>query len=78
VVETLIKRIWQEVERITLSEKFKVMTYHEAMTRVSCLYIIYGARIIMFNPQFGSDKPDTRFGLEVGSSCAGALCAIYL
>ena len=50
VVETLVKKIWQEVEGVALSKRFKVMTYHEAMTRVSCLYIIYDTRIVMFNP----------------------------
>lgn len=37
VVEALIRRVWKEVEGGTLPERFKVMTYHEAMTRVSCL-----------------------------------------
>ncbi|KAF8665722.1 hypothetical protein AX16_000171 [Volvariella volvacea WC 439] len=47
VIESLIQHIWQEIEGVTLPKQFKVMTYHEAMTR------------------FGSDKPDTRFGLEI-------------
>ncbi|TFK76130.1 hypothetical protein BDN72DRAFT_810172 [Pluteus cervinus] len=47
LVESLIRKVWQELEGITLPKQFKVMTYHEAMTR------------------FGSDKPDTRFGLEI-------------
>ncbi|KAF5370014.1 hypothetical protein D9758_001264 [Tetrapyrgos nigripes] len=47
VVETLIKKIWRESENTQLPECFKVMTYHEAMSR------------------FGSDKPDTRFGIEI-------------
>ncbi|TFK43163.1 hypothetical protein BDQ12DRAFT_674504 [Crucibulum laeve] len=47
VVEKLIQTVWRNIEGIELPEHFKVMTYHEAMTR------------------FGSDKPDTRFGLEI-------------
>jgi len=37
VVEKLIRRIWSDVQGITLPETFKVMTYHEAMSRVSNL-----------------------------------------
>ncbi|THV03320.1 hypothetical protein K435DRAFT_775004 [Dendrothele bispora CBS 962.96] len=47
VVETLTKKVWRELENTELPEKFRVMTYDEAMTR------------------FGSDKPDTRFDLEI-------------
>jgi len=47
VVENIICRVWQEVEDVSLPRRFKVMTYHDAMTR------------------YGSDKPDTRFGLEI-------------
>ncbi|KAG2013916.1 aspartyl-tRNA synthetase [Coprinopsis cinerea AmutBmut pab1-1] len=47
VIEDLIRKIWQDVEGVQLSPRFKVMTYREAMER------------------FGSDKPDTRFGLEI-------------
>ncbi|KAK7470882.1 aspartate--tRNA ligase msd1 [Stygiomarasmius scandens] len=47
IVETLIRKIWRDLENMELPEQFKVMTYHEAMTR------------------FGSDKPDTRFDLEI-------------
>ncbi|KAI3596727.1 aspartyl-trna synthetase [Moniliophthora roreri] len=46
-VESMVKRIWKEVENVELPPEFQVMTYHEAMSR------------------FGSDKPDTRFGLEI-------------
>ncbi|KAK7060313.1 aspartate--tRNA ligase msd1 [Paramarasmius palmivorus] len=46
-IESIVKRIWQKEEGVELPSKFKVMTYHEAMSR------------------FGSDKPDTRFGLEI-------------
>ncbi|KAI9510444.1 tRNA synthetases class II-domain-containing protein [Russula earlei] len=47
VVEDLIRAIWAQIEKISLPDRFNVMTYHEAMCR------------------FGSDKPDTRFGLEI-------------
>ena len=35
VVESIIKRIWKEVENVELPNQFQVMTYHEAMSRVS-------------------------------------------
>jgi aspartyl-tRNA synthetase len=38
VVESLIRKIWLQIEGITLPDQFKVMTYREAMTRVSPLY----------------------------------------
>lgn len=47
IVEDLIRTIWMQMEKISLPDRFNVMTYHEAMCR------------------FGSDKPDTRFGLEI-------------
>ncbi|KAK7061532.1 aa-TRNA-ligase-II domain-containing protein [Favolaschia claudopus] len=47
VVETLIRKIWQDLEGIELAPRFKVMTYYEAMKL------------------YGSDKPDTRFGLKI-------------
>ncbi|KAJ6510026.1 tRNA synthetases class II-domain-containing protein [Mycena vitilis] len=47
VIETLIRKIWRDVEEIDLPQNFKVMTYFEAMKL------------------FGSDKPDTRFGLKI-------------
>jgi len=31
VIETLIRKIWQDVEGVELAQKFKVMTYYEAM-----------------------------------------------
>ncbi|KAJ7638608.1 tRNA synthetases class II-domain-containing protein [Roridomyces roridus] len=47
VVETLIRKIWQDVEGVPLPPRFKVMTYDNAMRL------------------YGSDKPDTRFGLKI-------------
>lgn len=47
VIETIVRKIWQDVEGIELAETFKVMTYHEAMKL------------------YGTDKPDTRFGLKI-------------
>lgn len=38
LVESLIRKIWLHMEGITLSDQFKVITYREAMTRVSPLY----------------------------------------
>lgn len=35
VAEGLVRRIWKDVQGIELPESFKVMTYHDAMTRVS-------------------------------------------
>ena len=34
-IESLIRKIWKDVEGLDLPETFNVMTYHEAMTRVS-------------------------------------------
>ncbi|KAJ7507537.1 tRNA synthetases class II-domain-containing protein [Mycena galericulata] len=47
VIETLICKIWQELEGVELPKKFKVMTYYDSMKL------------------YGSDKPDTRFGLKI-------------
>ncbi|KAG6886074.1 hypothetical protein C0993_004064 [Termitomyces sp. T159_Od127] len=35
LVEMLVQQIWHKVEGISLPTRFEVMTYHEAMTRVS-------------------------------------------
>lgn len=48
VVETLVQTIWRKVEGLDLPKSFKVMTYNEAMTRVSRLYmIVYNQIVIM-------------------------------
>ncbi|KAJ7781480.1 tRNA synthetases class II-domain-containing protein [Mycena metata] len=52
VIETLMRKIWQDIEGIELAQKFKVMTYYEAMKL------------------YGSDKPDTRFGLKIVDATA--------
>lgn len=36
VVESLIQKIWSQAEQIDLPDQFNVLTYGEAMTRVSC------------------------------------------
>lgn len=38
VVESLIRKIWSQMEDTVLPDQFRVMTYQEAMTRVSRLY----------------------------------------
>lgn len=35
VIERFVRRIWQKVEEITLPSSFRVITYNEAMARVS-------------------------------------------
>ncbi|KAH8830226.1 hypothetical protein DL96DRAFT_1592058 [Flagelloscypha sp. PMI_526] len=49
VVEAMMQEIWSKVKGIELAKQFKVITYHDAMSK------------------YGSDKPDTRFGLEISS-----------
>ena len=82
VTEQLIIQIWKQVENVDLPE-IPVMTYRDAMARVSriltppqqqqCFVSVRTQRMICstsacFNFQFGSDKPDTRFGLEVSQA----------
>ncbi|KAJ7047588.1 tRNA synthetases class II-domain-containing protein [Mycena alexandri] len=52
VIETLMRKIWQDIEGIELAQKFKVMTFYEALKL------------------YGSDKPDTRFGLKIVDATA--------
>jgi aspartyl-tRNA synthetase len=52
VVESIMKRIWREVEGVVLPETFKVMTYSDAITRVSwplpCTLIVFDATVFDF------------------------------
>jgi aspartyl-tRNA synthetase len=34
-IESLVRKIWKDVEGLDLPDTFNVMTYHEAMTRVN-------------------------------------------
>lgn len=69
VIEDLIRRIWQDVEGVQLPSSFKVMTYREAMARVSIIIESLSVNVLQIDEvmQYGSDKPDTRFGLEVSN-----------
>lgn len=40
IAEDLIRNIWKDIEGLELPETFKVMSYHEAMTRVSSHKVI--------------------------------------
>ena len=42
-IESLIRKIWKDVEGVDLPETFNVMTYHEAMTRVSDCYFFFSS-----------------------------------
>lgn len=46
VVEDLMRTVWAQIEKTSLPDRFNVMTYHEAMCRVSvanhfCAYVPY-------------------------------------
>ncbi|KAI9067615.1 hypothetical protein FKP32DRAFT_1672906 [Trametes sanguinea] len=36
IVETIIRRIWKKIESVELEDRFRVMTYNEAMGRYGC------------------------------------------
>jgi aspartyl-tRNA synthetase len=65
VVEDLVRKIWSKLEGVKLPKNFKVMTYYEAMARVRFHPFACPQSFIDTGFKFGSDKPDTRFGLEV-------------
>ena len=64
IVEDIVKRVWSRALEITLPSTFPVMTYHEAMSKVR-MHPSARAAITHSITQYGSDKPDTSFGLEV-------------
>lgn len=62
VVEGLVGKIWKDVLGVDVGEKFRVMRYADAMAKVRWLvlhWVVADERL-----KYGSDKPDTRFGLE--------------
>jgi aspartyl-tRNA synthetase len=42
-IETLIRKIWKDVEGLDLPETFNVMTYHEAMTCVNDYFLFFSS-----------------------------------
>jgi aspartyl-tRNA synthetase len=78
VVEGLVKKIWKEIQGVDLPGWFRVMPYDVAMDVVSdCSYVNQHARMSMSAivtefrahvPQYGSDKPDTRFAMYVSTA----------
>ncbi|KIY49584.1 hypothetical protein FISHEDRAFT_41643, partial [Fistulina hepatica ATCC 64428] len=72
VVEDLVRNIWKEVEGVTLPEHFRVMSYAEAMTRVSIPSCMRRRLELILVFQYGSDKPDLRYGLEI-QDCPAAI-----
>jgi aspartyl-tRNA synthetase len=50
VVENIIRKVWQEIEGLALPRRFRVMTYHDAMTRVSWKFLctIYDSNVVIF------------------------------
>jgi hypothetical protein len=41
VVEDMIKTVWKDIENVEFPERFDVMTYFDAMTRVSAIHSAY-------------------------------------
>lgn len=48
-IESLIRKIWKDVEGLDLPETFNVMTYHEAMTRVCDYYLFFSSPTIQYS-----------------------------
>jgi tRNA synthetases class II (D, K and N) len=67
VVERIVQGIWHEIEGVALPETFEVMTYSDAMTRVSwlpsCNLAFLNAKT--FNPFVSSDQTSRTRGLDL-------------
>lgn len=61
IVETLVRTIWRNVQGVVLPEHFSVMTYHEAMSRVS--RSLFTAHDMMINDTFSSARINLILGL---------------
>lgn len=73
VVEGIIRKVWQQIEGINLEDRFRVMTYYNAMTRVSGLPFVYSrcnnVVIIYFSP-LSMARISRTFVLALRSACS--------